>query len=79
MRETMHASSDGRVTLDAPFVNIDKGDILSQALASGIDPLEYADTWTCYEGGAKPCGKRGACAERAEAFTKAGALDPLLA
>lgn len=49
----------------APFLNIDKGEIAFIGLKLGID---YDETWTCYEGGEKPCGKCGACVERAEAL-----------
>jgi len=39
--------------------------------------LDYADTWTCYNGRKKACGKCGACQERLEAFAKNGLIDPL--
>lgn len=63
------------VRLDRPFVHIHKGQICKLGASLGV-PFEL--TWTCYEGGEKPCGKCGSCAERREAFAFAGALDPLL-
>lgn len=62
----------------APFLDMTKGEILQYGLdALHLDPQAYADTWTCYKGGAKPCGKCGSCVERLEAFADAGVPDPL--
>lgn len=57
----------------APFLKLDKGDIARIGKALGVD---YSLTHTCYEGSETPCGKCGACQERAEAFAKAEATDP---
>lgn len=59
----------------APYLHIDKGAIAAIGKHLGVD---YSLTWTCYEGGEHPCGKCGACVERAEAFAHAGMDDPLL-
>lgn len=53
----------------APFADMHKGEIAVRGKALGV-PFEH--TWTCYEGGAKPCGKCGSCVERAEALDFAG-------
>lgn len=53
----------------APFITKDKGDIAIMGKELGLD---YSKSWTCYKGEAKPCGKCGACVERAEAMAKAG-------
>lgn len=63
------------LTLLAPFLQMDKGDICKEGLRLGVP---YERTWTCYVGGDYPCGQCGACVERAEAFAVAGAKDPLL-
>jgi len=73
--QAVEASSGGRVTLLAPFIHMDKGDIVILGSHLGVD---YAGTWTCYRGGTKPCGVCGACDERAAAFRKAGRTDPLI-
>ncbi len=62
------------VTLQAPYINIDKGDIAIRGKELGVD---YSKTWTCYKGRGKACGKCGSCVERLEAFEKAGIKDPL--
>ena len=62
------------VEVRAPYLQSDK----IQILADGIRmKLDYADTWTCYNGRKKACGKCGACQERLEAFAKNGLIDPL--
>ncbi len=58
-----------------PFAFLDKTQILREGIQLGVD---YLLTWTCYKGDLQPCGKCGACVERAEAFTKVGIPDPLL-
>lgn len=63
--------------MHVPFLDMSKGDIAKLGLALGV-PFEL--TWTCYEGDREhgPCGKCGACVERAEAFSFADATDPLV-
>ena len=58
----------------APFLGKDKGDIA--IIGRDLD-LDYSNTWTCYKGEEKHCGKCGACVERLEAFEKAGIPDPV--
>nr|WP_264194010.1 7-cyano-7-deazaguanine synthase QueC [Marinomonas algarum] len=62
------------VDIVTPFLHASKGDILKAGLAMGLD---YADTWTCYNGREQSCGKCGACHERLEAFAEQGRQDPL--
>ncbi|MEC8080723.1 MAG: 7-cyano-7-deazaguanine synthase QueC [Pseudomonadota bacterium] len=62
------------VEIVTPFLNNSKGEILAAGLAMNLD---YSDTWTCYNGREKACGKCGACNERLEAFTEQGVTDPL--
>jgi len=58
-----------------PFLHKDKGDIALLGKELGVD---YSLSHTCYKGKEIPCGKCGACVERAEAFAKAGIPDPLI-
>lgn len=62
------------VRVEAPFMHLTKGQILSEGLAMGLD---YDQTWTCYNGRAQACGRCGACTERLEAFAGHGVTDPL--
>ena len=40
--------------------------------------VPYKYTWSCYEGGEKPCGKCGTCIDRAKAFELNGIKDPAM-
>jgi len=62
------------VAVKAPYLSMTKIDILRAGLAMNLD---YTDTWTCYNGRAKACGKCGSCVERLEAFELNGVVDPL--
>jgi 7-cyano-7-deazaguanine synthase len=62
------------VTLEAPFINWTKQEILKRGVALGVP---YEETWTCYEGNAIACGQCGTCVERLEAFAMTGIDDPL--
>ncbi|WP_340680648.1 7-cyano-7-deazaguanine synthase QueC [Paraglaciecola sp.] len=62
------------VEIVTPFLYESKIAILAAGIAMGLD---YNQTWTCYNGRDKACGKCGACQERLEAFAKNGVIDPL--
>lgn len=62
------------VKLHAPYLASSKADILREGLAMGLD---YRDTWTCYAGRQRACGKCGSCLERLAAFALNNATDPL--
>ena len=62
------------VSIDVPYLHNDKTEILRDGLAMGLD---YSQTWTCYNGREKACGKCGACQERLEAFRENSVEDPL--
>ncbi|WP_137169704.1 7-cyano-7-deazaguanine synthase QueC [Marinomonas sp. FW-1] len=62
------------VEIVTPFLHSSKGEILKAGLEMN---LNYANTWTCYNGREKSCGKCGACYERLEAFAQQGTTDPL--
>lgn len=74
MRESIKLCDWSNVELEAPYWNIDKGDIAIKGKELGVD---YSKTWTCYKGLELACGKCGACVERLEAFGKAGVEDPV--
>ena len=62
------------VEIVTPFLHDSKIAILTAGLNMGLD---YGQTWTCYNGREKACGKCGACQERLEAFAHNGSTDPL--
>ena len=73
MSSAMQNGTYEHVEIFAPYTNITKGDIARHGKALGID---YAETWSCYRGGDKHCGKCGTCVERHEALLEAGIDDP---
>lgn len=76
MNTAIYEGSGHQLHIEAPFVNKTKADIVALGLKLGVP---YALTWSCYEGGEKPCGKCGTCIDRAAAFAANGVADPALA
>ena len=77
-RRTSISSYEGsgrQLRIEAPFVGCTKQDIVKKGLELGV-PYEY--TWSCYEGGDRPCGVCGTCIDRVEAFRQNGVNDPLM-
>ena len=60
------------VEIVAPYTNITKADIAAIGKRLGVD---YSETWSCYKGGERHCGKCGTCVERKEALADAGIKD----
>lgn len=75
MNAALKTGNEGSASVEllAPFVHNTKTDIcrLGHALR-----VEWADTWSCYEGRDTHCGRCGTCVERREAFRDAGVEDP---
>ncbi len=63
-----------RVEIKTPVINLRKAEIIRRGLALGA-PLDL--TWSCYEAGARACGRCDSCALRLRAFREAGAVDPI--
>lgn len=61
------------IALLVPFVHATKADIVAEG-ARHATP--FAETWSCYKGGDRHCGRCGTCVERREAFHLAGVADP---
>lgn len=75
MKKAVCEGTGGQLLLEAPFVNMPKSEIVKTGLALSVP---YELTWSCYEGGDKPCGRCGTCLDRIAAFQKNGVIDPLL-
>ena len=73
MSEAMRQGTYCGVTVFAPYTDISKADIARRGAQLGID---YAETYSCYKGGAHHCGRCGTCRERREAMALAGIDDP---
>ena len=70
------AGRQGRaISIYTPLLRLNKAQIIRLALRLKV-PLEL--TWSCYNGGSKPCGYCDACLLRQRGFEKLGISDPLL-
>lgn len=63
------------VRLYRPFIHFSKAEIVKKAAALGVD---FTQTWSCYKGLEKHCGRCGTCVERQEAFALAKIKDPTI-
>lgn len=75
MSEAVSEGTYEHIRIEAPYTGINKTDIAKRGAKLGIN---YAETWSCYKGGEKHCGKCGTCMERKEAFREAGLIDPTI-
>lgn len=73
MHEAILQGTSNAVEVTAPYTDISKGDIARHGKLLGIN---YAETWSCYEGGDLQCGSCATCIERREAMQEAGIEDP---
>lgn len=62
------------IKIEAPLIKKSKKEIITLGLKLGVP---FGHTWSCYEGGAKPCGKCDSCRFRINAFKELGLIDPL--
>lgn len=75
MNQAVYEGSGHQLKIGAPFVKLNKAEVVKMGLELGVP---YELTWSCYEGGDKPCGKCGTCLDRAKAFAANGVEDPAL-
>ncbi len=75
MEDAISIGTYGKVHLVFPFADKNKAGVVKTGLALGTP---YELTWSCYEGGEKPCGTCGTCRDRIAAFEANGVKDPAL-
>ena len=75
INKAIYIGSGKQLRVIAPFVELNKADVVARGLELNVP---YELTWSCYEGGDKPCGKCGTCLDRAAAFRANGINDPAL-
>ena len=56
------------------LIRMNKAGVVREGLRLGV-PFEM--TWSCYEGGERPCHRCGTCIDRENAFKANGTVDPL--
>lgn len=71
----IYLGSGEQLRVEAPFVTWNKAQVVAEGIRLGAP---YHLTWSCYEGGDKPCGVCGTCRDRAAAFAANGIADPAL-
>ena len=75
INQAVYLGSGQQLRVEAPFVGKTKADVVAEGLRLHVP---YHLTWSCYEGGEKPCGLCGTCRDRAAAFAANGVADPAL-
>lgn len=74
MNRAINIGTYEKVTLTAPLINMNKGEVVKTGLAIGVP---YHLTTSCYEGREKACGTCGTCIDRINAFKVNGVEDPI--
>lgn len=75
MNRAIYAGSGFTCRLEAPLIYLNKAEVVKLGLQL---KAPYCLTWSCYEGGDRPCGTCGTCIDRAKAFEANGVKDPAL-
>jgi len=71
----MGAEKNQPIKIHAPFINMTKAEEIKLGIELGVD---FGLTWSCYNGGEKPCGTCDSCLLRAKAFAEAEVIDTSL-
>ena len=72
MSDAMSAGTYDHISVWAPYTYLSKKEIAEHGKALGVD---YSETYSCYKGGEKHCGKCGTCRERIQALKDACIVD----
>lgn len=75
MNDAIRIGTYDNITIAAPLVRMNKAAVVNEGLRLKVP---YELTWSCYEGGDKPCGTCGTCIDRRNAFHANGVEDPAL-
>lgn len=75
IKQAVSSGTYGKVIVEMPLIDINKTDVVRIGTELGVP---YHLTWSCYDGGDKPCGRCATCLDRAKAFKDAGISDPAL-
>ena len=72
MSSAMATGTYEHISVFAPYTYLSKKEIAEHGKALGLD---YSETYSCYKGGERHCGKCGTCRERIMALREAGIED----
>lgn len=73
MNEATKSGTYKNIEMLSPFLTFTKADII---FLGSVLKVPFQETWSCYVGRKKHCGKCATCRERKEAFEKVGIKDP---
>jgi 7-cyano-7-deazaguanine synthase len=71
--QSLALSQIANVTLETPFINLSKGEIVKLGHEMGV---HLEETWSCWRGDEIHCGHCMPCKERQHAFRESGLSDP---
>lgn len=74
LRNILNKANYEKVNVRTPYIKVDKKTIVKDGLRMNVN---FKNTWTCYNGRKKACGKCGSCQERLEAFKHNNVKDPI--
>ena len=78
LKRVINTSSDRKISVLAPFLDIDKAGILEIGYNLAEEfKVPYELTRTCYKDQEYSCGRCASCVERLGAFTNLGKVDPI--
>ena len=75
INRAIYLGSGEELHVVAPFIGMNKAQVIAEGLKLSVP---YELTWSCYEGGDKPCGSCGTCRDRIAAFRANGMDDPAM-
>ena len=75
INRAIYLGSGEELRVVAPFIGMNKAQVVAEGLKLNVP---YELTWSCYEGGDKPCGVCGTCRDRMTAFRANGMDDPAM-
>lgn len=75
MSKAISIGTYNQVHVEAPFAGCNKAEVVRKGLEM---EAPFHLTWSCYEGGEKPCGTCATCIDRAKAFAANNAKDPAI-
>ena len=75
INRAIYLGSGEELRVVAPFIGMNKAQVIAEGLKLSVP---YELTWSCYEGGDKPCGSCGTCRDRIAAFRANGMDDPAM-
>lgn len=75
MSNAIWEGSGQAINMYGPWAKLNKAGVVAEGIAAGMTQEDFRHTWSCYEGGDKPCGKCGTCIDRKAALEANGLTD----